>query len=111
MALGEMVEGLRKQKFANCVRSRPTRGSTNSRYIPAEVQRTVWKRDGGKCVWPLANGEICDSKIRLELDHILPRALGGPSTVDNLRVICRRHNQIHAEETFGVEFMGRFGSG
>ena len=50
-ALRKMVEGLKKQKFADCVHARPMRGSTDSRNIPAEIQRAVWKRDGGQCTF------------------------------------------------------------
>jgi hypothetical protein len=39
----------------------------------------------------------------LELDHIDPFSRGGASTPDNLRLRCRAHNQLHAEECFGRE--------
>jgi hypothetical protein len=41
----------------------------------------------------------------LEFDHIEPVARGGTSTVDNLRLRCRAHNQYEAERIFGAEFM------
>ncbi|WP_371869309.1 HNH endonuclease [Anaeromyxobacter diazotrophicus] len=44
----------------------------------------------------------------LELDHIHPVALGGRSTADNLRLVCRTHNSLHAEQVFGREHMDRF---
>jgi 5-methylcytosine-specific restriction endonuclease McrA len=47
----------------------------------------------------------CSETHLLELDHILPIARGGQSTVDNLRVRCRAHNQHEAERVFGVAFM------
>jgi hypothetical protein len=53
-------------------------------------------------------GRRCEDRRRLELDHIEPVALGGPSTVDCLRLRCRAHNILHAEETFGRVFMARF---
>src|SRR5258706_3923861 len=79
-ALGEMVDRLRKEKYADCVRSRPTRGSTNSRYIPAEVQRTVWKRDGGRCTFVSDTGRRCEERTRVEYDHMVPIARGGEAT-------------------------------
>src|SRR6266542_1154667 len=54
--------------------------------IPAEVRRQVWSRDAGSCAWIGADGRRCGSKWRLELDHIHPAALGGRSTLENLRV-------------------------
>jgi 5-methylcytosine-specific restriction endonuclease McrA len=80
----------------------------NSEAIPAAVKREVWTRAGGRCEWQLESDERCGSTLRLEFDHILPRALGGPSTVDNLRVVCRAHNQLAARQAFGDEWMDRF---
>ncbi len=76
--------------------------------IPAIVRRAVWTRDGGRCAWVGPDGCRCTSRWKLELDHIQPAALGGPSTIDNLRLACRAHNLLHAESTFGREHMDRF---
>jgi hypothetical protein len=48
-----------------------------SRYIPVDVQRPVWERDGGRCQAILPDGTRCRSTYQLELDHCLPFALGG----------------------------------
>jgi hypothetical protein len=48
--------------------------------VPARVRRAVWERDRSRCQWPLASGGACGSTVRVQLDHIQPRALGGPST-------------------------------
>jgi len=79
-----------------------------SSYVPAEVRRTVWARDGGRCQWPLDGGGICGSTRKVELDHVVPRARGGPSTVENLRVLCRPHNDLAARLAFGEAWMSRF---
>ncbi|ABS27271.1 HNH endonuclease [Anaeromyxobacter sp. Fw109-5] len=76
--------------------------------IPAIVRREVWKRDGGRCAWVAPDGRRCNSRWQLELDHIHPQALGGLSTLENLRVACRSHNLLHAEQTYGREHMDRF---
>ncbi|ABS25722.1 HNH endonuclease [Anaeromyxobacter sp. Fw109-5] len=76
--------------------------------IPAAVRREVWKRDGGRCAWVAPDRRRCNSRWQLELDHIHPQALGGPSTVENLRLACRSHNLLHAEQTYGREHMDRF---
>ncbi len=76
--------------------------------IPAAVRREVWKRDGGQCAWRSEDGHRCGSTWKLELDHLVPAALGGPSTVENLRVCCHTHNQLHAEQTFGRAHMELF---
>ncbi len=76
--------------------------------IPAEVRRAVWERDGGRCTYLSPEGRRCECRWQLELDHVRPDALGGPPTVENLRLRCRVHNFLHAEETFGRAHMARF---
>lgn len=79
-------------------------------HLPAHVKRAVWVRDGGRCQWPLDSGGICGSTLRVEFDHIVPRARGGASTVDNIRLACRVHNDLAARRTFGDEWMNQFTS-
>ena len=76
--------------------------------VPRTVKRAVMKRDGGRCQWKLADGSLCGSTAHLEVDHIVPRARGGPSTVDNCRVLCRAHNLEAARRIYGDEHMDRF---
>jgi hypothetical protein len=75
---------------------------------PAHVRRAVWTRDGGRCQWPIDGGGICGSTLRVELDHVVPRARGGPSTVDNGRLLCAVHNQHAARLAFGDRWIDRF---
>ena len=80
-----------------------------ARYIRRDVKREVWQRDGGKCTYVDAlSGKHCDSKHRLEYDHIYPVAFGGKSTDENLRLRCRAHNQLTAIDTFGHSKMAKF---
>jgi hypothetical protein len=79
-------------------------------YIPAHLRRAVWKRDGGRCAWCTSDGRRCDSRWKLEIDHIVPVARGGTTTLSNLRLLCRTHNQLSADEVFGAEHMARFRS-
>lgn len=55
------------------------------RYIPLPVREAVMARDGHRCVG-------CEATTNLHLDHIHPWSHGGPSTVDNLRVVCAASN-------------------
>lgn len=69
--------------------------------IPAHVRRAVWTRDGGCCQWKLPSGEICGSRTRVQFDHVIPRALGGKSTIENLRLLCGPHNRLAARRILG----------
>ena len=100
-----LVQMLEKQKFAKSERSRPQRGDAKGRYLPAAVRKAVWERDGGQCTFVSEKGKRCESRTRLEFDHVEAVARGGQSTIGGLRLRCRAHNQHAAECTFGREFM------
>ncbi len=82
--------------------------SASPRHVPAQVRRAVWERDGGRCSWPLDAGGVCGSTLRLQLDHVVPVALGGASTIENLRVTCSFHNDLAARQAFGDAHMDLF---
>jgi hypothetical protein len=83
----------------------------NPRHVPAAVRREVFLRDEGKCQWPLADGGICGSTHRVELDHIVPVGRGGRSTASQMRTLCKFHNDLAAREVYGDELMDRFTRG
>jgi hypothetical protein len=35
-------------------------------------------------------------------------ALGGPSTIENVRLLCARHDLLHARRIFGDAWMDRY---
>ena len=76
--------------------------------VPAKVRREVVKRDQGKCQWPIHDGGICGATVRLEIDHVVPRGKGGPSTVENCRILCRAHNIEAARQVYGDAHMDLF---
>jgi len=57
-----------------------------TRLIPSEIKKIVWKRDEGRCV-------ICGDTRNLHFDHDLPFSRGGTSLSDkNVRLLCIKHN-------------------
>jgi hypothetical protein len=73
-----------------------------SRYVSAAVRREVYLRDRGQCSFESEDGRRCEARAVLELDHVEPWAKLGDSGVDNIRLRCRAHNQMHARECFGA---------
>jgi len=71
------------------------------RHCPAAVARAVFLRDGQQCSYVSPNGRRCSARRCLELDHVEPWAVGGESTIENLRLRCRAHNQRYARQYFG----------
>jgi 5-methylcytosine-specific restriction endonuclease McrA len=104
-------KGLVKKPRKAPVAPRQARGERASRYIPAHVRREVWKRDQGRCRFPLESGGVCGSTYQVELDHIIPVAKGGPSTAKNVRCACKAHNLHAAREAFGDAWMDRYTRG
>ncbi len=103
-----LVEKLEHRKFAATTQPRaprPGRASLSNRHIPANIRRAVWERDRGQCTFVSDAGRRCESRRFLEFDHAEPVARGGESSVANLRLRCRAHNQFMAERTYGAEFM------
>lgn len=104
-ALDLLIEREEYRRFGS-KRSRRQQGESNdtgSSYIPAAVRREVWERDDGQCTYVSAQGERCQCRHHVQFDHRIARALGGPSTVENLRLRCAAHNALAAEQVLGIE--------
>jgi hypothetical protein len=71
------------------------------RHVSNAARRAVFERDGCRCTYVSCDGQRCQATAFLELDHVVPRALGGGSEANNLRVCCRAHNRLWAEQSFG----------
>lgn len=41
----------------------------------------------------------------LEVDHVVPAALGGATALGDLRTLCRADNRVQAEEVFGAAYV------
>jgi hypothetical protein len=99
-ALDALLVQLEKRKAARVEsprtaspRTAPVPARPTSCHIPAHVRRAAWERDGAQCSFVSAAGRRCCETGFLEYDHIVPFAQGGAATVDNIRLLCRAHNQ------------------
>jgi 5-methylcytosine-specific restriction endonuclease McrA len=77
-------------------------------HIPNHVRRAVAERDGFQCTYVDDEGRRCPSRAFLELHHERAHALGGPSTLENLRFLCASHNRLLAERDFGRAHQEQF---
>ena len=86
----------RHDRAASASRSAGRRrvGAARTRAIAAAVRRHVWLRDRGRCTYrDPETGRCCGSRHLVQIDHIQPYAMGGPSSAENLRLLCAAHNR------------------
>jgi 5-methylcytosine-specific restriction endonuclease McrA len=113
-----LIDKVEKTKLAALAKPQPRRSirpgtdkvhkaNFPSRYIPREVEREVWQRDGGQCAFVALNELRCRERAFLEFHHVKPYARMGRATVANISLRCRRHNQYEAELVFGPRNLGR----
>lgn len=80
-----MTEKIEREKFKQTGKTKSPPPVEVKRVIPANIKRVVYKRDK-KCV-------KCGGSHNLQFDHRKPYALGGKSTVENVRLLCFNCNQ------------------
>jgi hypothetical protein len=68
------------------------------RHVPKKLRHALLKAANYQCSFVSEAGVKCCSGYQLEIDHILPFALGGKTELKNLRVLCRTHNVWMAEQ-------------
>jgi len=101
-ALTLLVADLARRKFAATPRPRSsTKSGVDHSHIPAAVRRAVVLRDRAQCVFVSPNGRRCGERRFLEFHHIVPRAVGGPPTLENIELRCRAHNGYAVDQYFG----------
>lgn len=77
-------------EVASCLNVRARGGGSGRQPIPVEVRRAVFERDGGRCV-------ECDAAFDLQYDHVIPLALGGANSEQNLQLLCGECNRRKAD--------------
>jgi hypothetical protein len=111
-ALTSLLADLARKKFSATDRPRPGRESApGSRHVPAEVRRTVWLRDLGRCAFVATDGRRCGEHAFLEFHHLRPYAVGGEATAVNIQLRCRRHNDYEGKTFFAASREARQAGG
>jgi hypothetical protein len=76
-------------------------------HISHGVRRQVAQRDGDCCTYVGRDGNRCSARAFLEFHHEEAWARGGADSAENLRVLCRAHNRLLAEQELGTEAVQR----
>jgi len=101
-ALTALIDELVRRKFAATPHPRGRRGQAkDSDYVSADVRRTVYVRDGGRCAFVSVDGHRCGERRFIEFHHVIPRAAGGKATIENIQLRCRAHNGHEVDLFFG----------
>lgn len=97
-----------REECAECQRSIAENGSMPSRKqllrayenlkrpvakgtVPVALRRAVFERDNHTC-------QHCGTHENLSIDHIYPEVWGGPTTLENLQVLCRPCNNRKSDK-------------
>jgi hypothetical protein len=95
-----LIAELEKSRRGKTKKPRASKG-TKRGTISRAVRRAVFERDGEQCGYVSETGQRCQERAFLEIDHDLAKGRGGSDETRNLRVRCKAHNGLHAEQTFG----------
>ena len=110
-ALDLLIQEVQKERFAVGRKagrgSRQEAGNVSSRHIPDAIKRTVYGRDGGRCTFTDERGQRCAETGALEFDHVDGFARTHRHAVDQIRLLCRAHNQYAAEKLYGRALIER----
>lgn len=114
-----LAKGFNKKKLEGRIKSQPERQKTGTqsalatramdksrvhyrKSISVPMKRALLEKAHHSCEYqdPISK-KSCQSKYQLQIDHIIPKALGGNDHIGNLRVLCRTHNLLSAQK-FGL---------
>ena len=105
-AVTEKLARLESRRFGKTKAPRKRLADTStaptSRHIPAAVRRAVYARDGGRCMYRDTRGRRCSARHDLEFHHHgQPFGRGGDHSLGNIRLMCRAHNALLAQQDYG----------
>ncbi len=67
--------------------------------VPPKMRAMILSRDGHRCLWcgrnPTSDG------IALNVDHVIPEAFGGKTTIENLGTLCNTCNNGKGADYYG----------
>jgi len=69
--------------------------------IPAALRELIAKRDKNRCAYCLTTEANCGQ--RMHVDHIVPESAEGPTTADNLCLVCYSCNIYKGAQQISVD--------
>ena len=98
-ALAVYIEKRTRRRFAMTGRPGPAQPRGLTKRVPAASLRAAYQASAGQCEYVSPDGRRCTARAFLEVNHVVPRARGGRH--DQIRILCRSHNQRAAEIELG----------
>lgn len=87
----------------------PVPKNPRSRYLAASTRASTWVRSRGQCEYrDPKTGARCQSRYRLEFEHVRPFARGGSNGPSNIQNLCKQHNLLSALQAYGHEKMATY---
>src|SRR5262249_11028818 len=74
-----------------------------SRAPDRATRRAVAERDDYRCCYVTEDGRRCSATAWLEYDHKHAWSLSGPTTADNLQLLCRAHHRAKHPENAEID--------
>ena len=66
--------------------------------LSLHLKRQLFAKAQGCCQYTTPDGLRCGSRFQVQIDHVTPVNWGGPNSMDNLRLLCRTHNLLMAQQ-------------
>jgi hypothetical protein len=104
-AVDALLERVERAKLRKTKRQRRTAKAPRDAWIGSGTRREVVERDGARCSFVGPDGHRCDAQAFLEYDHVKPAGLGGGPEAANVRILCRAHNRLAAEDAYGRDLV------
>ncbi len=79
----------------------------SSRHVSYGIRRVLAERDELRCTHVGPDGRRCSETAFLELDHTKGFARTRQHSVEDMRLLCKVHNALAAEQLYGRDFMKR----
>ena len=67
-------------------------------YISVSLKRKIFSQAQSCCQYQSPDGYRCGSQFQVQIDHVTPVVWGGKASFENLRLLCRTHNLLAAQQ-------------